>query len=87
MTADVTLLESLGSEIMVHFALDATRVDSGDPDQRVGDPCHRQRRTPSGDSILDLACASATTSTVAVAVENLHFFDHATHRAIWDQPG
>ena len=30
--ARVTLLESLGSENMVHFALDARRVDSGDPD-------------------------------------------------------
>jgi hypothetical protein len=24
------------------------------------------------------------TIDVAVAVENLHFFDHETHRAIWD---
>ena len=30
--APVTLVESLGSELMVHFRLDATIVDSGDPD-------------------------------------------------------
>ena len=28
----MTLTESLGSEIMVHFRLDAPTVDSGDPD-------------------------------------------------------
>ncbi len=81
--AHVNLLESLGSEIMVHFALDATRVDSGDPDSAketvvtgttnaVG-RFHPRSRVRIGDDI-----------EVAVAVENLHFFDHETHRAIWD---
>ena len=32
LTAPVTLVESLGSEIMVHFRLDAIAVESGDPD-------------------------------------------------------
>ena len=31
-TSEVTLIEALGSEIMVHFRLDAKTVDSGDPD-------------------------------------------------------
>ncbi len=81
----VNLLESLGSEIMVHFALDATRVDSGDPDgaketvvtgttNAVG-RFHPRSRVRIGEDI-----------EVAVAVENLHFFDHETHRAIWDDP-
>ncbi len=30
--ADIELIEALGSEILVHFTLDATAVDSGDPD-------------------------------------------------------
>jgi multiple sugar transport system ATP-binding protein len=81
--AHVNLLESLGSEIMVHFALDAARVDSGDPDgtkeavatgttNGVG-RFHPRSRVRVGENI-----------EVAVAVENLHFFDDETHRAIWD---
>jgi multiple sugar transport system ATP-binding protein len=81
--AQVNLLESLGSEIMVHFALDASRVDSGDPDEpqetvvtgttnAVG-RFHPRSRVRIGDTV-----------EVAVAVENLHFFDHETHSAIWD---
>jgi multiple sugar transport system ATP-binding protein len=81
--ADVALLEALGSEIMVHFALDATSVDSGDPDDAqettvigavnaVG-RFHPRSRVRVGETI-----------DVAVAVENLHFFDNETHRAIWD---
>ena len=31
LTAPVTLLEALGSEIMVHFRIDAPTVDSGVP--------------------------------------------------------
>ena len=79
----VNLLESLGSEIMVHFALDAARVDSGDPDSAqesvvIGTTnavgrFHPRSRVRIGQTI-----------EVAVAVENLHFFDHETHRAIWD---
>jgi multiple sugar transport system ATP-binding protein len=83
LTASVALLESLGSEIMVHFALDATSVDSGDPDDvqetvatgainAVG-RFHPRSRVRIGDTI-----------DVAVAVENLHFFDPETHRAIWE---
>ncbi|HEX3087322.1 MAG TPA: sn-glycerol-3-phosphate ABC transporter ATP-binding protein UgpC [Ilumatobacteraceae bacterium] len=78
----VNLLESLGSEIMVHFALDAARVDSGDPDgveetvatgatNAVG-RFHPRSRVRIGETI-----------EVAVAIENLHFFDHETHQAIW----
>jgi multiple sugar transport system ATP-binding protein len=83
LAARVTLLESLGSEIMAHLALDATRVDSGDPDgaqetAAIGETnavgrFHPRSRIRVGESI-----------DVAVAVENLHFFDHETHRAIWD---
>ncbi len=32
LTAKVSLIEALGSEIMVHFRIDAPTVDSGDPD-------------------------------------------------------
>ncbi len=79
--AEVQLLESLGSEIMVHFHLDATRVDSGDPDaveessgaaNAVG-RFHPRSRVRTGEI-----------AQISVAVENLHFFDHDTRVAIWD---
>jgi multiple sugar transport system ATP-binding protein len=79
-TGPITLIEALGSEIMVHFTLDAHRVDSGDPDaadesgttNAVGrfNPRSRLRM---GDQ-----------ATIAVSTENLHFFDADTREAIWD---
>ena len=82
-TGTVSLLEALGSEIMVHFRLDATTVDSGDPDAQepqggssaanaVG-RFHPRSRVKSGDS-----------AEIAIAIENLHFFDKDTRLAIWD---
>jgi multiple sugar transport system ATP-binding protein len=80
-TSKATLIEALGSEIMVHFRLDAPTVDSGDPDaieeasgldtaNAVGrfDPRSRVRL---GDAI-----------EVAVSTENTHFFDPQTRLAI-----
>lgn len=67
----VTLTEALGSEVVVHFGLDAPRVDAGDPDavDDLGDQTAVGRFSPRtrvrmGDQI-----------DIAVAVENLHFFD------------
>jgi multiple sugar transport system ATP-binding protein len=76
------LIESLGSELMVHFHLDARRIDSGDPDapeqsgtagaaNTVG-RFNPRSRVRIGDDIR-----------VSVATENLHFFDMTTHQAIW----
>jgi multiple sugar transport system ATP-binding protein len=78
--ADVSLLEALGSEIMVHFRLDASRVDSGDPDaveeagisNAVG-RFHPRSRVKVGDK-----------AEIAVSTENLHFFDPDSRLAIWD---
>jgi multiple sugar transport system ATP-binding protein len=80
LTSTVTLTESLGSEIMVHFALDAPTVDSGDPDavdekgsaNAVG-RFNPRSRVRIGDAV-----------TIAVSSENLHFFDPASRLAIWD---
>ena len=71
----ISLVEALGSELLVHFRLDAVPVDAGDPDQAeelsreanaVGrfDPRSRVRV---GDR-----------AEVEVVVSNLHFFDPAT---------
>ena len=69
--AEVILIESLGSEVIVHFGLDAPRFDAGDSDHvdeiteasTVGrfDPRTGARE---GDSIQ-----------IAISVDNLHFFD------------
>ena len=77
--AKVTLLEALGSEIMVHFEIDAPTVDSGDPDavdetgggaNAVGRFNPRSRVRP------------GEMATIAVSTENLHFFDFETREAI-----
>jgi multiple sugar transport system ATP-binding protein len=82
LTSSVTLTESLGSEIMVHFRLDAPTVDSGDPDvidEKAGEGVanavgrfHPRSRVRIGDPV-----------TVAVSTENMHFFDARTREAIW----
>jgi multiple sugar transport system ATP-binding protein len=77
----ISLIEALGSELMVHFDLDAPRVDSGDPDaveeaegsaNAVGrfNPRSRVRMREAVD--------------VAVDTDNIHFFDHDTRLAIRD---
>jgi multiple sugar transport system ATP-binding protein len=76
-TAMVKLTEALGSEIMVHFELDAPTVDSGDPDaveETGADAVGRfnpRSRVRMGEVI-----------EIAVATENLHFFDPETRLTI-----
>jgi len=80
--ASVSLVESLGSEIIVHFGLDAPTVDSGDPDapdqmgtDRLANAVGRfnpKSRIKMRDEI-----------EVTVATENMHFFDADTRNAIW----
>ncbi len=81
--ATVGLIEALGSEIMVHFSLDAGRIESGDPDapeqsggQVVSNAVgrfHPRSKVKAGQTI-----------DIAVTVENMHFFDPDTNLAIWD---
>jgi multiple sugar transport system ATP-binding protein len=82
LTSKVVLVEALGSELVVHFGLDAPKVDSGDPDavEEVGDadsntvgrfdPRSRARAGESIEMVLNTA--------------NLHFFDLDSHISIWD---
>ncbi len=82
LSSKVTLIEALGSELMVHFRLDAKTVDSGDPDaveESTSDTAanavgrfHPRSRARMGDNI-----------DIAVAIENVHFFDNTTRKAIW----
>ncbi len=78
--SQVQLREALGSEIMVHFSLDAPTVDSGDPDavedtgvsaNTVG-RFHPRSQVRIGDAV-----------DIAVSPENMHFFDRDTLNAIW----
>jgi multiple sugar transport system ATP-binding protein len=79
-TARVMLLEALGSEIMVHFGVDAVTVDSGDPDavEEAGGGAnavgrfHPRSRVKMGEE-----------ASISVNTENLHFFDFETREAIW----
>jgi multiple sugar transport system ATP-binding protein len=81
LSSRVQLVEALGSEIMVHFDIDARPVDSGDPDaveEAEGAANAVGRFSPRssarvGDEIQ-----------VAVDSENMHFFDSTTRLAIYD---
>ena len=81
--ATVRLVEALGSELMVHFELgDASRVNSGDPDAPeellgAGVANAVARFSPRSRVSVDQEVE------IAVACENLHFFDVQTHEAIW----
>lgn len=83
LTAPVTLLEALGSEIMVHFRLDAPTVDSGDPDA-VEDAGGESAANAVGRFNPRSTVRMGDTAQITVATENAHFFDHDTREAIWD---
>jgi len=78
--SQVQLIEAIGSELMVHFQLDAETVDSGDPDavEEAGVAAntvgrfHPRSRVKIGETV-----------EIAVSTENMHFFDHDTNLAIW----
>jgi multiple sugar transport system ATP-binding protein len=80
--ATVRLVEALGSELMVHLEVDATRVNSGDPDapqELVGGGVANAvaRFSPRSRVRVDEQVE------IGVASENLHFFDATNHKAIW----
>ena len=85
--AQVTLVEALGSELIVHFGLDARAVDSGDPDALeeatavlTGDA----ESVAVGRFSARARVRIGDTVEIAVSTENLHFFDPQTRLAIWD---
>ncbi|BAN03562.1 ABC transporter ATP-binding protein [Ilumatobacter coccineus] len=76
----VSLTEALGSEIMVHFNIDARTVDSGDPDA--------VEESDSGSNAVGRFNPRSRARmrdevAVAVATENMHFFDPSTRLSIW----
>lgn len=77
----VSLVESLGSERVVHFGIDAPRVDSGDPDA-VEEMTDRNNNTV-GRFDPKSTARIGDQMRVAIASENLHFFDTDTKESIW----
>ncbi len=82
-TSTVTLVESLGSEVMVHFDIDARPVDSGDPD--VQDlPTGETSATSSAVGRFSPRSRVRAGEKVEIVVDSdrLHFFDPETRLAI-----
>ena len=81
LTSNVRLIEALGSELMVHFDINARTVDSGDPDAV-------EESDSSSNAVGRFNPRSKARMredvTIAVATENMHFFDPDNHLAIWD---
>ncbi len=83
-TIDVDLVEALGSDIIVHFSLDAEGVliRSSDALQELN-----VEQTGGGRGIARLTpksrVAEGQSVTLAVDLERLHFFDAGSHAAIW----
>ena len=81
MTGQVKLVEALGSELMVHFTIDAKTVNSGDPDapeQELGEGIANAvaRFSPRFRVHPDVAVE------IAVSTDNLHSFDAQTRERI-----
>ena len=82
LSSKVSLIEALGSEIMVHFRVDAATVDSGDPDA-----IEEKTRADIANAVGRFSPRSQVrmgeTIEIAVSAENMHFFDPETRQAIW----
>jgi multiple sugar transport system ATP-binding protein len=81
LTGQVKLVEALGSELMVHFTIDAKTVNSGDPDapeQELGEGIANAvaRFSPRSHVHPDAPVE------IAVSTENLHFFDANTRERV-----
>jgi multiple sugar transport system ATP-binding protein len=80
-TSTVALLEALGSEIMVHFDIDAPTVDSGDPDA-VEDRAGPTQANAVGRFSPRSPVRIGQQVEIAISAENMHFFDLETRRTI-----
>jgi len=84
LTSTIQLVESLGSEIMVHFSIDAPRVHTGDPDvteQSVHTESHETTNAIARFSPRSQVRAGSPTQ-IAVDTDRIHYFDPETHLAI-----
>jgi multiple sugar transport system ATP-binding protein len=81
LTSKVTLIEALGSEIMVHFRLDAKTVDSGDPDA-AEESTSATAANAVGRFHPRSPARMGQMVDIALSAENVHFFDATTRLAI-----
>jgi multiple sugar transport system ATP-binding protein len=78
---EVRLVEALGSELVVHFSIDAKTVNSGDPDapeQELGEGVSNAVARFSPRSRVH----SDAPVEIAVSSDNLHFFDAQTRERL-----
>jgi multiple sugar transport system ATP-binding protein len=78
----VTLVESLGVEVLAHFAIDARTVDAGDPDAPKRTITDGQANAV-GRFNPRSSVKPKDTIDITVASENMHFFEPETRQAIW----
>ncbi len=83
-SAEITLVEALGSELMVHFELDAAPVDAGDPDavEEIGEHANGVGRFSPRSRVR-----AGETTEIVLDVANLHFFDPESRGADLDLTG
>jgi multiple sugar transport system ATP-binding protein len=90
LTGDIRLIEALGSELMVHFRIDATRVHSDDTaaatesDELGSEASDEVSSYADGVARVDSRSSmrAAQPGRFGVMVDRLHFFDRDTHEAI-----
>lgn len=95
LVADVDLVEALGNEQLVHFAIDAENFRAGRAAQRTGDAggavASRFAATPAGKGVarVDPRIRVVAGERVALAldVERLHFFDPVTGLSLPSEKG
>jgi multiple sugar transport system ATP-binding protein len=78
--AEIILVESLGAELIVHFATDAQSDETGDPDAIVA---IGGASTCVGRFLPRSEVRAGETAEIAVAAENMHFFDPESRDSIW----
>jgi len=81
LTATIDIREALGSETQMHFALDATAVDSGDPDALDDLSDEGESRCTARFSAVTKA-RPGDRIEVNVMTAKMYFFDKRTHLAI-----
>jgi multiple sugar transport system ATP-binding protein len=87
-TAD--LVEAMGSEMLVHFTVDAQRVvteDTQELERDAGTEALGGRRSPHSELVARFTpratVREGTPVAAVVDTERLHYFDPATGEAIW----
>jgi multiple sugar transport system ATP-binding protein len=92
---EVELREALGSELMVHFTIDAPPALTEDVQELAADAGTTAAELGGGDERRtvvvgrfgpDSKVREGSTAEVAVDTRALHFFDTETGRAIYDEP-